>query len=372
MPRRGENIHKRKDGRWEGRYKSGVNDLGKTIYTSVYGKTYGEVKNKLIKAQNKTGEVNNKNKVFLFKDVVKLWNTANYRNLKESTQLKYEYIIEKHILPFLGNCNINCIDSFMINDFITKKLKTGRINGDGGLSSSYVKSILFIVNSVIQFAVQEHLCNPILINSCKILVEKKKVSIFNRDEQIRLENCLLRNHDMTKLGILISLRTGLRIGEVCALKWTDIDFNNKIIHIQSTVSRVKKKEGKGTQLIIGKPKTKSSIRDIPIPSDLYNELITIKGKTNSPYVVSDKNSFVSPRTFEYRYHKVLTSCDINSINYHALRHTFATRCVEVGVDVKTLSEILGHSNVSITLNTYVHSSIEHKRTQLEKLSNISA
>lgn len=105
---------------------------------------------------------------------------------------------------------------------------------------------------------------------------------------------------------------------------------------------------------------------------MYNELVTIKEKTNSPYVVSDKNNFVSPRTFEYRYHKVLNSCDIKSINYHALRHTFATRCVEVGIDVKTLSEILGHSNVSITFNTYVHSSIEHKRTQLEKLSNISA
>lgn len=372
MARRGENIHKRKDGRWEGRYKSGTNEFGKTIYSSVYGKTYSEVKNKLTKLKGKSKEFDKKKKIYLFKEVIELWNTANYRNLKGSTQLKYEYIIEKHILPYLGAYDINCINSLMINSFISQKLQNGRINKTGGLSPSYVKSIVFIINSVLQFAVQENICNPVIMKSCKILTEKKQIKIFNREEQISLENYILNDLNVTKLGIFISLRTGLRIGEVCALKWSDIDFKNKIIHIKSTVSRVKRKDGKGTELIIVNPKTKSSLRDIPIPSDLYDKLTDIKGEAVSPYVVSNTKNFVSPRTFEYRYHKVLSSCNINSLNYHALRHTFATRCIEVGVDVKTLSEILGHSNVSITLNTYVHSSIEHKRTQLEKLSNISA
>lgn len=168
---------------------------------------------------------------------------------------------------------------------------------------------------------------------------------------------------------------GLRIGEVCALTWDDVDFENEIIHIRSTVARIKNTQKVceyKTHLIIDKPKTKSSLRDIPIPSSLLPLLLKMRKKACSRYVISDKETFTSPRTFEYRYHELLDICDIESINYHALLHTFATRCVEVGVDVKTLSEILGHADVSITLNTYVHPSIELKRKQMEKLSVLAA
>ena len=127
-----------------------------------------------------------------------------------------------------------------------------------------------------------------------------------------------------------------------------------------------------TKLIIDKPKTKSSVRDIPIPKRLMDILVLLYEKRRSEYVISDRAGFVSPRTYEYRFHKVFEKHQIKSVNYHALRHTFATRCIEHGVDVKTLSEILGHSNVSITLNTYVHSSMERKREQLEKLARVSA
>lgn len=184
---------------------------------------------------------------------------------------------------------------------------------------------------------------------------------------------MIHNIDETKLGILISLNTGLRIGEVCALSWDDIDFERQIFHIRSTVARVKSMDsGVNSKLIIDKPKTKSSLRDIPIPSKLLTILVSMKKQSKGKYVVSAENSFVSPRTYEYRYHKILDEYNIPSVNYHTLRHTFATRCIEVGVDVKTLSEILGHANVSITLNTYVHSSMELKRQQLEKLSILSA
>ena len=125
--------------------------------------------------------------------------------------------------------------------------------------------------------------------------------------------------------------------------------------------------GTATRLIIDPPKTKSSLRDIPLSRQLMAVLLPLYEKRRSEYVISDKSGFVSPRTYEYRFHRVLDRCGLPSINYHALRHTFATRCIELGVDVKTLSEILGHANVSTTLNTYVHSSMERKREQLEKL-----
>ena len=143
--------------------------------------------------------------------------------------------------------------------------------------------------------------------------------------------------------------------------------------MRHTVARVKSEDSSNTtHLIIDTPKTKASIRDIPISSALLPILIKMKEKSISPYVISDTNSFVSPRTYEYRYHRILDKCNIQSVNYHTLRHTFATRCIEAGVDVKSLSEMLGHANVGITLNTYVHSSMEMKRSQLEKLSLLCA
>ena len=165
------------------------------------------------------------------------------------------------------------------------------------------------------------------------------------------------------------MNTGLRISEVCALRWNDIDFEAEILHVRSTVARVKGEGGDcATKLIIDRPKTKASLRDIPISRKLMGALISLYKKRKSEYVVSKKVGFVSPRTYEYRFHKIMMQYDMPAVNYHALRHTFATRCIELGVDVKTLSEILGHANVSITLNTYVHSSMERKREQLEKLA----
>ena len=228
--------------------------------------------------------------------------------------------------------------------------------------------------SILQFAVNEGLCQPLNINLQKPSIDKRELEVLSVFDQNRLESALLNNINETKLGILISLNTGLRIGEVCALSWNDIDFENQIFHIRSTVARVKSDDERNgtTKLIIDKPKTKSSLRDIPIPSKLIPILVFMKQRATGIYVVSNNNCFISPRTYEYRYHKILDDCNIPSVNYHTLRHTFATRCIEVGVDVKTLSEILGHANVSITLNTYVHSSMELKRQQLEKLSILSA
>lgn len=374
MPRRGENIRKRKDGRWEARYPSGVNEKGQKIYASVYGGTYKEVKekrNRALQHQNTyPKELSNKP---LFSEILALWISDNRIRLKEATVYRYSYLIETHILPELGGMQIEKITSSVINAFLAKKLSDGRIDGRGGLSTAYVRSIMLVINSALQFAAENRFCNPPLTQINKPPLQSKALAVLSKDEQNNLESVLLTDTDETKLGIYISLYTGLRIGEICALSWEDIDVANRIIYVRHTVTRIRVNEnGKMvTKNSIDNPKTKSSLRCVPICSALAQVLNDYLPNVTSEYVVSNKAGFVSPRTFEYRYKKILKESKISFINYHGLRHTFATRCIESGVDVKSLSEILGHANVSITLNTYVHSSMDLKRAQLEKLVTTS-
>lgn len=375
MPKRGENIRKRADGRWEGRYKVETPLNAKTKYHSVYGKTYKEVKDKIRLILSQTALLNEKKQQqpILIKEAIIQWMNSNKSMHKGATEVRYEYLIEKHIIPELGDTPLSSVTSSLLTDFMNRKFEHGSLNGDGILSPAYVRSIMSVVVSVLQYAGNEGLCPPLHIKLQKPSIDKRERKVLSVFDQNRLEAALMHNIDATKLGILISLNTGLRIGEVCALSWNDIDFERQIFHIRTTVARVKSTEiGVRSKLIIDKPKTKSSLRDIPISSKLLPVLVFMKNQSNGKYVVSADNRFVSPRTYEYRYHKILDAYNIPSVNYHTLRHTFATRCIEVGVDVKTLSEILGHASVSITLNTYVHSSIDLKRKQIEKLATFSA
>lgn len=376
MPKRGENIRKRKDGRWEGRYKSGINSCGKTVYSSVYGKTYHEVKEKLLTARQKcVAEDINEKKDLSFQEVLDQWRKSAKLNHKGATEAKYEYLIEKHILPELGHQKVSEITTQTLNAFAEKKLSSGKLNKSGGLSPAYVRSIMLIISSALKFAVNEQMCEALRTPVHKPSIDKRDLKILTVEEQLRLESYLTNETDETKLGILLSMYTGMRIGEICALTWTDIDLNEMVIHVRSTIVRIKNETPHAetaTMLVVDKPKTRASLRDIPISSTLLPILKRLRDASSSKYVVSNSATFLSPRTYEYRYHKILKECKVAPINYHALRHTFATRCIEVGVDVKTLSEILGHADVSVTLNTYVHSSMELKRKQLEKLSSISA
>lgn len=376
MSKRGENIRKRKDGRWEGRYEKARDIKGAIIYGSVYGKTYREVKEKLAFA---TMEVEvptmPKNREWYFKEILLLWMEHNQIHHKGATAKKNQDIIDAHILPVLGDVKISKITATMINSFAMKKMQSGRLDGTGGLSASYVRNMMLIINSAMKYAADEQMCLPLKSPIYKPVPPKKDLPILDLATQKQLESHLLIGTDPTSLGVLLSLYTGMRIGEVCALTWDDIDFDKSIIHVRHTVSRVKNPDNTSSAksvLIIDSPKTKTSTRDIPIASILLPALKQLIGATSSKYVISDSADFISPRTFEYRYHRLLDDSGVKSINFHALRHTFATRCIETGMDVKSLSEILGHSNPSITLNTYVHSSIERKRTQLERMSAYSA
>ncbi len=371
MSRKGENIHKRKDGRWEARITV-RSDFGQARSISVYGKSYREVKNKKIAVQTAPRHPRVEKGVLVSR-IIEEWLAVSFINRKKSTRLKYQVIIDNHILPELGNRDIRTIDESVINAFLAQKLTNGRLDKKGGLSGSSVKTIGIILNSVYSYAVARGYCEPLKTRIFKPAADRKEIKVLNIELQMDLERKLVSDDSLAALGILIALNTGLRIGEICALKWDDIDLDNEIIHIRRTIARVESvnsKTASKTCLILDKPKTRTSVRDIPITSKLLEILAKARREKISEFVVSESKSFVSPRTFEYRYHRVLEKYNVPSTNFHCLRHTFATRCVEQGVDIKTLSEILGHANVGITLNTYVHSSWDLKRVQLEKLSAI--
>ncbi len=304
-------------------------------------------------------------------ELMNMWYANNKVRLKGGSINKYKNIIDTHIIPQLGHYKLSEMSSSFMNLYLNEKLSNGRIDNKGGLSPSYVNSIRVVIVSAIRFAVREELMMPFKTDINKPITKKKDLSILSQKDQHVLEKFIVSNMNPTNIGILISLRSGLRIGEICALKWEDIDLLSGIIYVRHTISRIKSEDSSGRSvLVLDEPKTYSSKREVPISSWLIPFLSSVKEKSDSQYVISKNNNFVSPRTYEYRYHKVLRDCNLPKINYHALRHTFATRCVEAGVDVKTLSEILGHSSVSITLNTYVHSSIDMKRRQIEKLTDL--
>lgn len=366
MSRRGDNIHKRKDGRWEGRYKDSVKPDGTVHYISVYGRTYTECKNKLEEHKKSTAVFSPKNSTNTFGTILEQWLERNKLHLKGATINKYSYMITTHIVPDLGNIGITDISSSKINLFLDNKLKNGRKDGKGGLSPSYVKTLAIIIESALDFAIEEGIYNTQKKPINKPRTTKKDITILSSENIEKIENISKDKRDLIWLGTYLALHTGMRIGEVCALSWSDIDFNKKVIHINHTLTRVLDDKNK-TKTILDSPKTEASKREIPLCSTIETLLEEEYAKRKSDFVVSEKYAFIGTRTFEYRYKQFLKNNNIQDINFHSLRHTFATRCVQVGVDIKSLSEILGHANVSITLNTYVHSSIETKRNQLEKL-----
>lgn len=379
MSKKIPNIHKRSDGRWEGRYKIGVYPDGRPRYASVYSRVYAEAKEKLIRAMAEheapprfgKEKEKEKEKECMFSEVLEMWLSNNRLKQKGATEHKYRTLIERHIDPALGGRRMSQMSATVINTFLAQKQEAGRIDKKGGLSASYVRCMSHIIRSAMTFAVYEDFCQPLKSPVYKPALCKNDLQILSADAQKKLECYIFENSDdPTCVGILITLYAGLRIGEICALSWDDIDLSSKIIHVRHTVSRVRDTDprlGNKTKLILDTPKTASSMRDIPISDSLFTRLFEFKRSSSHGFVLSITGDFVTPRTYENRFHRVLEKCGVASINYHALRHTFATRCIEAGVDPKSLSEMLGHANVGITLNTYVHSSMDMKRRQIEKL-----
>ena len=233
MPRRGENIHKRKDGRWEGRYIKKYDLSGKACYGSVYAKSYLEVKRKLIEISEKV--INNrspaKSQNLLFREVLYLWLENGKLRYKHQTYTKYLYMIESHIISEIGNIKIKNINCEFINKFLYDKSNSGRLDGKGGLSPSYIRTIAFIICSAIDYAAKEGYCATLSREIICPPKAKKQLEVLTSQEQNKLELYISNDIDDRKIGTLLSLYTGLRIGEVCGLTWGDIDFSGETIHV---------------------------------------------------------------------------------------------------------------------------------------------
>lgn len=369
MPRRGENIYKRKDGRWEGRYiKSRLPD-GKAKYGYIYAESYRNVKTKL-KNITQTTYVPNKDTISgTYSELLFKWLQSKRITVKESTFTRYRRIVEIYIIPALGNRQVCDITSIIVEEYTHNLLANGRLDGKGGLAHKTVSDILVILKSSLEYGRDNNY--QINCNTKRISVKKKdkEMRVLSISEQTVLSNYLRQDMNLYKLGILLSLYTGIRIGELCALRWENIQLEAKTIKIRETLQRIPTVgESSKTRIIITEPKSACSVREIPLPECLLPIITPFQASPKAYVLTGDKNRYAEPRTMQYHFHQYIKKTGIASANYHSLRHTFATRCVEAGFEIKSLSEILGHSSVNITLNRYVHSSFELKVQNMNKLT----
>lgn len=366
MARRGENIYKRSDGRWEGRYIKSRDGLGKAVYRSVYAATYNEVKSKLQmqKIQTAADEVNAIKSAVPFSFWADSWLLSVKIKCKLSTYNKYKNLYNNYIYSEIHNFEITQINISIIQNIIL-------MNSE--LSSKTRNDILCVIRQILDYAEINGCESNINLKSICVRQENREMRVLNLMEQNRLADFLLSESDLCKIGVYLCLYTGLRIGELCALKCENISFENGLLSVRKTMQRVQLEgEPTKTKVIFTEPKSRSSVRDIPLPKRLSEIIYKWYGamKPNDYILTGKSNKFIEPRLLEYHFKNYVKSCELEDVNFHALRHTFATRCVEAGFDIKTLSEILGHVNVNITLNRYVHSSMEFKRTNMEKLCEI--
>lgn len=373
MPRKGENIYKRKDGRWEGRYVKG-RDGKKAIYGYVYSKSYSEVKKQLILKRAQYAQEENKpsasnTKDVPFSELSEIWLRSIQSSVKESTWIRYRNILKCSIVPRLGNIKLSEIDYSIVSTMCNELMDSGG-KDQHGLSTKTVADALSLTKAVIKYASRMKYLTDRTALDVSVKIKNAPLRVLSVQEQQILLTILSEELNLTGLGIYICLFTGIRIGELCALTWDDISFESNMIHIHRTMQRIQTPTGeKKTAILVAEPKSQCSIRDIPIAGTLREKLLQQPVKEG--YVLTgSKNKYVEPRTMQNRFKEILRECEIHNAHFHTLRHTFATRCIEVGFDVKSLSEILGHANVSITLNRYVHPSMELKQKNMDKLSEL--
>lgn len=365
---KGENIFHRKDGRWEARYIKGYELSGKIKYGFCYGKTYREAKEKVTKykaalVNGKAVPTNTAKHRFAY--YCNEWLRLKKGKIRESTYIKYSTVLEKHIKPKLGGCFPLGISTGVIDDF------THELLFDDGLAVKTVHDILVVLHSVLKYTATlfPGVFPVIEINYPK--ESRKEMRVLSRDEQNRFMSYLLTDMDSCKFGLLLALSTGVRIGELCALQWCNINIREQTIKIAATLQRLHDTDMQGetrTRIVIGEPKSDTSARTIPMISYLADLCKKMDPGNMGAYVLTGTTDYMEPRTLQYRIEKYTHACGLEGIHAHTLRHTFATRAVEVGFEIKSLSEVLGHSTTTITLERYVHSSIELKRSNMNKLN----
>lgn len=365
---KGENIFKRRDGRWEARYIRGYDPSGKIKYGFCYGKTYKQAKEKVTSARaaHSFGKgLPARSGRLTLESCSRDWLRIKKGRVKASTYVKYENAVLKHIIPKLGSFQLQRLNTEVVCAFSAGLLERG-------LAPKTVKDILIIFKQILAFTAKQHpgILPPVDIDYPKQI--RREMRVLTRAEQSRMTAFLYNQMDECKFGILLALLTGIRIGELCALKWGDISFTEKTVHIKATLQRLKDVESitaRRTKIVIGPPKSERAERVIPLGAQAFSLCLQMKRKETA-YVLTGTEQYMEPRTLQNRLQKITKACQLTGVHFHTLRHTFATRCVEVGFDIKSLSEILGHACSATTIDRYVHASMEFKRDNMKKLKAV--
>ena len=300
-----------------------------------------------------------------FSKIVALWKEDKKQYVKRSTFAAYTLLIENHILPSFGEMAL--VEEQDVQTFVFRKLNEG-------LSHKTIKDILIVLKMILRFGVKNQMTEYRQID-IKFPTERDKhsIDILSRSHQKQIMEYIRLHFTFKNLGIYICLSAGMRIGEICALTWDDLDVENGIIHVRKTIQRIYviEEHRKYTEVILDTPKTKNSIREIPMTKNLLKMIRPIKKIVNGNfYVLTNEPKPTEPRTYRNYYKQFMQSLGLPLMKFHGLRHSFATRCIESKCDYKTVSVLLGHSNISTTLNLYVHPTLEQKKRCMEQMSRL--
>lgn len=357
--RTGANIYKRRDNRWEARVLIGRRPDGRPLYKYLYGTSYRHAlqAKKDFECQRKAPVMEKSGVSISFSEAAEVWLTSNERRWKPATRNKYAVCLEKHILPEWGSLSLKDVTQERYDALISSL--------ERALSCSSLRT----VNTVIISCLKHHLkCVPLLRRNPEISKKQVTVSILSDGEAASLVSFLHDSSDLCAIGVLLTLYSGLRLGELCALRWEDIELEQQIFYVRHTLQRIQipsaGADAPKTKLQLGLPKN-SRERTVPLHPEILIRLRELQGiYAPSAYLLSGSEKPVEPRTMANRFKRILKDAGIRDIHFHALRHTFATRCVEADMNIQALSEILGHSSVKITMDRYVHLSMRYKKEQL--------
>ena len=294
--------------------------------------------------------------------IANAWKEYKQHFVKQSSMAAYLLLLNKHILPEFGDCTE--LPEHEVQSFVLRKIK-------GGISAKTVKDILIVLKMIVQYGAKNGWINNYSWDiKYPANEQKKELDVMSTDNFKQILAYLQKNFTFQGLGIIITMNTGMRIGEICGLQWGDIDMDTNCISVQRTVERIYVMEGdkKYTKLVINTPKTQNSCRQIPMSKDLLALVKPLMKVVNkSFYVLSNSDKPIEPRTYRNYYKDLLAQLGIPDLKYHGLRHSFATKCIEAGCDYKTVSVLLGHANISTTLNLYVHPNADQKKRCIDKM-----
>lgn len=290
------------------------------------------------------------------------WKEEKKKYVKKSTYAAYQLLIQNHIKPYFGD--LYEVNEEKVQQFVFDKL-------DAGLSEKTIRDIIIVLKMILKFGIKNGYLEYIQIDAkFPSKQEKKDLDVLSKADQKKFMEHLRNNFTFKNLGIFICLSTGMRIGEICGLRWCDVDTVEGVIKVRHTLQRIYIIEGetRHTELLLDTPKTANSVRDIPMSSELLKMLKSLNKVVNENYyVISNDIKPSEPRTYRNYYKKLCKQLDIPELKFHGLRHSFATRCIESKADYKTVSVLLGHSNISTTLNLYVHPNKEQKKKTIDKM-----